>query len=149
MGKTTFSKLTKLSVISTASLVLRKSCKKIGLTKHGLLKKKQYLWCNMLKSSKINQSDGGRLVYHVDGFSFHFNNHKMNSVVMYKPSKEEGPSLGHRAGSVGDSRPAPLSSFSPASTARRRDSPPSGPTLSCLGELAFFTPKTKIKTKPG
>lgn len=61
-------------------------------------------------------------------------------TVAYWPSNEEDPSLGHRAGSVGDSRPATLSSFSPASTALRRDSPASAPKLSCLGEPAFFTP---------
>ncbi len=63
------------------------------------------------------------------------------SSVVYWPSNEEGPSLRQGAGSVGDS----LSSFSPASTALRSDSPPSTPTLSCLGEPAFFTPKTKVK----
>lgn len=65
------------------------------------------------------------------------------SSVEYWPSNEEGPSLRQGEGSVGESRPAPLSSFSPASTALRSDSPPRAPTLSCLGEPAFFTPETK------
>lgn len=75
-------------------------------------------------------------------FSHLGNNPEMKSVA-YAPSKEEGP-VG--AGSVGDSRPAPLSSFSPASTVLRRDRPPRAPTLSCLGEPDFFPPKTNSNT---